>query len=102
MNETMKIITTNEAAGTATVEIDGKRRDLKASFQGDHVMVYGIAIRYPTGSKIWFGSFTYWPASGHINGIMTPMQHRARFAHVNVVGFYGDAAQAIRSQRPSR
>jgi hypothetical protein len=52
----MKIVTTNEAAGTATVEIDGKRRDLKAAFQGDHITVYGIAIRYPTGSKIWFGS----------------------------------------------
>jgi len=32
MNESMRIITTNQAAGTATVEIGGKRRDLKASF----------------------------------------------------------------------
>ena len=98
----MKIVTTNEAAGTATVDIDGKRRDLKASFQGDHITVYGIAIRYPTGSKVWFGSFVYWPATGHINNIHTPMEHRARFAHVNVVGFYEDAKESIRSQRGSR
>lgn len=79
----MRIISTNQEAATALVEIAGKRRELKAVFECEHVTVYGIAVRYPTGSKVWFGSFIYWPATGQINNIHTPMEHRARFASVS-------------------
>jgi hypothetical protein len=100
----MKVIKTNEEAKTVTVEINGVQRDLQAEFYGRYIDVHGIAVRYPTGSKIWFGSFIYWPETGHTNIVPTPMQSRAGrlSTYVHVVGFYSDFPEKRRSERPSR
>lgn len=101
----MKLISHDKEASTAVVEIHGKQKTLKTSPVYDrsedgsdaHIYVYGIALKYTSGSKIWNGAFTYWFKSGNINGVN--MEHRARHASVSVVGFYEDAPQSIRSAR---
>lgn len=103
----MKIIKLNEEGGIATVELDGKTADLRAvwtrpgDFDGkyDRVTIYGFAVRYPTGAKVWSGHVTYWLKSGNIQGPETPLDHRARRASCSVVGFYADTNPAHRSTR---
>lgn len=84
----------------ATVEIFGVQKQLKAyiPLHGENAVVYGVAVKYRTGEKVWKGNFTYWFASGNINGVHAPMQHNSRIASVSIVGFYDDFAEKVQSQ----
>lgn len=101
----MKVLSFDREAKTAKVELFGKTRTLQASSWGEvgtkdeHITVYGIAVRYPTGTKVWHGTFTYWPVSGNINGVRNSIDHHARFANLSVVGFYEDVREQYRSRR---
>jgi hypothetical protein len=100
----MTVLSFDRATATALVAIGDKQETLPARFYDDHMVVTGIGVRYPTGTKVWEGSFTYWFAKGSINGIRTPMVSRTgRLAcHVYVTGFYSAVAESHQSKRVSR
>jgi hypothetical protein len=94
----MKVMALDPEKSTATVELFGSIRMLPASFYEDRVRIYGIAVRYPQGTKIWEGSVTV-ERRGGFGTVDTPMDHRRRWARVLIVGFYSDVPQRDRSRR---
>lgn len=104
--KSMKVIKVNPktdpgTADTATVEVNGVTRDVAAFISGDYVTIYGLSVRYRTGSKVWPGSAMYWPATGHINNVRGPQDHRSTFRPVSVVGFWEDAKEQYKSEHSS-
>jgi len=106
----MKVLRINEKAETgtdttATVEINGVVRDLPTyeDGQGDyrHLTIFGLAIRYQTGTKIWPGTAIYWFKNGAINNVRGPQDHRQRFHSLQIVGFWEDAQEPVRSRHSS-
>ena len=97
----MKVIALNEETKLATVELFGKTRELSFyRYQNeDRITIYGFAIRYSQGQKIWHASVCYWPATGKFSQVNPPMDHRNRWAHVTLVGFYEDVPEQYRSKR---
>jgi hypothetical protein len=92
MNITVHAVTLIEALSISTVEITvGKdRRRVNCHVNGDTINIYGIAVRYRTGTKVWHGTAIYWRNSGRVNNVRSHIDHRARFASVSVVGFWAD------------
>lgn len=85
---------------TIEVEISGDRRRLPAWAFSDHVYIAGLAVKYPTGKKVWPGRAIYWPASGRVNNLHARnMDHRVGSNYVVLVGYFADYAnKAVRSQ----
>jgi hypothetical protein len=99
----MKVIEINRETSKATVELFGKTRELKfitmKNGSGQELlMLFGIAVRYSHGNKIWSASVDYFPESGKFAQPYTPMDHRSRWAHVSIVGFYEDVPEQYRSK----
>lgn len=93
-------------AMTVTLEINGQVRDLPAhewNLEGRErrIDIYGIAVRYRTGTKVWPGRCVYWPATGNINNVHGPQDHRQRFHQLSVVGFWADVQEQYRSEHSS-
>ena len=91
--------------GLIAVELFGKVRDLRFyrhvsadANAEERLDIYGFAVRYSQGEKIWSGCISYWPASGKFSRPDVPMHHRNRWAHVSVVGFYEDVPERYRSR----
>ena len=104
--QTINDKTTPGTAATAMVEINGKVLELPAVAAGAgayaHFVIHGLAVRYPTGKKVWPGSATYWPANGHINGVCGPQDHRnGRNSTLQIVGFWSDVQERYRSEHNS-
>jgi hypothetical protein len=125
--EVMKVLSLNNETKKATVELFGRTRELdfvsdacwfcqhpgephpygdtnrcKGCLPGqpdERVTIYGFAIRYSQGNKLWWASMVYWPARGTHSQFNTPMTHRTRWAHVNVVGFWADVPEQYKSKR---
>ncbi len=77
---------------TARVTIDGTTRVLPAKINAERITVTGIAVKFPTGTRVWNSEITLWIKSGRINQPkITNMDFRGhqRMA-TEVVGFYGD------------
>lgn len=111
MAKPIEVISYNLEAKTAVVRVHQTQRELpitnvRYAWDGakqltdvlEALTIDGLALKYRTGAKVWKGEFTFWVASGNINNIHTPLQHRGRFASVGVVGFYDDAREPVRSQ----
>jgi hypothetical protein len=107
----MKVLKINEkttpgTATTATVEVGGKVQELAVAEGGEaayrHFTIYGLAVRYRTGSKVWPGTAIYWPATGHINNVLGTQDHRSgRGASLQIVGFWSDVQDQYRSEHSS-
>ena len=96
----MKVFPDSFNSDSIEIEIRGDRRRVRAFQNGDHILVYGLAVKYQTGKKIWPGMAIYWPASGNINNLQASnMDHRARSNFVLLVGYWADYADTkARSQ----
>lgn len=82
---------------TVEVSIGNDRRTVKCSgIYNGWVEVYGLAVRFQTGAKVWPGSVTYWVESGKANA---PRPNIDKRGHVSLVGFYEDyKGKAVQSQ----
>jgi hypothetical protein len=78
--------------GTAIVEHRGERRTLRAfQIHKDMVTVDPIAVKYPTGEKVWRGEMTYIISRDEfVQPRCIGMDRRARFNSVTVLGFYDE------------
>ncbi len=88
-------------ASVAKVEINGVEKELPCSRSRDHWTIYGVAVRYRTGTKVWPGSLIYWPENGRINNVRGPQDHRQSFHSLQVVGFWADVQDRYRSEHNS-
>ena len=70
------------------VTIGKDRREVGASslFNG-RIAVYGLAVRFSSGSKVWPGSALYWVESGNVNNLTPNIDKRG---HFSLVGYSAD------------
>lgn len=64
----------------------------------DHARLdlYGIAVRFQTGTKVWPGSACYWFKTGNVNNVRPNIDKRGS---VSVVGYAEDfAGKPVRSR----
>jgi len=65
---------------------EGKRR----------MSIFGLAVRFSSGTKVWPGSATYWIDADKVNNLMPNIDKRGHFL---LVGFADDFdGKAVRSQ----
>lgn len=81
---------------TVEVSIGTDRRALRCSADSKCVTVYGLAVRFSQGSKVWPGSATYWRETGVVNNLRPNIDKSGYFL---LAGFAEDfAGKAVRSQ----
>ncbi len=79
------------------VTIGNDRREVPcgAVFNG-HVTIFGLAVRFSSGSKVWPGTATYWIERGHVNNLRPNIQ---KHGHFQLAGFITDFQdKPVRSQ----
>lgn len=98
--ETLKTIS-GDLWSRATVEITikGDRREVVCYESGGanhrHLVIYGLAVRFSSGEKVWPGSATYWFESGNVNNLRPNIDKRGYFT---LVGFISDyEGKSVRS-----
>lgn len=86
---------------TVEVTIKGERRAVRcltdiSDEARKHLTIFGIAVRFSHGAKVWPGSAVYWFKSGNVNNVRPDIDKSGVFY---VVGFADDfAGKASRSQ----
>ncbi len=61
-----------------------------------HMSIFGLAVRFSSGTKVWPGSATYWIDADKVNNLTPNIDKRGYFL---LVGFAEDfAGKAVRSQ----
>lgn len=81
---------------TVEVTINGSRRAVRctAPFNG-HINVFGLAVRFSHGDKVWPGSAVYWIESGRTTNLTPNIDKRGSFF---LAGFEEDFdGKAVRS-----
>lgn len=74
---------------TVEVTIHGDRRRVACSPDATAITVFGIALRFRTGTKVWPGSAVFWRGGGHVNNIR-PNIDKFNGQWCSVVGFFED------------
>jgi len=79
------------------VTVRGERRTVRASgVFNDRITVFGLAVKFSSGSKVWPGSALYWLKNGVVNTIRPNIDKNGHFI---LVGYAEDfAGKAVRSQ----
>jgi len=60
--------------------------------QIDNIDLYGLAVRFRTGSKVWPGSATYWTKSGNVNNLR-PNIDKSTGKYCLLLGYMADFEQ---------
>lgn len=86
---------------TIEITIRGDRRRVPCHAGPDHISIYGLAVRFQTGTKVWPGSAIYWREKGHVNNLR-PNIDRFSGQFCQLVGYFEDhVASKHRSQHNS-
>lgn len=81
---------------TIEVSIGNDRRAVPCSTDSRSVTIWGLAVRFSQGSKVWPGSATYWRETGVVNNLRPNIDKMGYFL---LAGFAEDfAGKAVRSQ----
>ena len=82
---------------TVEVTIGNDRRAIRCTPCGhERLDLYGLAVRFSTGTKVWPGTATYWYKGGHVNNLRPNIDKRGYFL---LVGYAADFdGKAVRSQ----
>lgn len=77
--------------GTASVTFFNETRELRYTLWGEGsnrcAKVYGVAVKYPTGTKVWNGQLTLWLESGNIT-VDGGLDYRGGHRRAAMVGFF--------------
>ncbi len=85
--------------GKATVKIGSEVRQLKAYDDGTNITFHGLAVKYLTGKKIWWGQATVSKENSQVIHIRGGLDIHRRNGITEVVGFYEDYPVLHRSTR---
>lgn len=81
---------------TVEVTVGKDRRAIACYESADRIDLYGLAVRFSQGSKVWPASAVYWRASGNVNNLRPNIDKRG---HFTLVGFAEDFdGKPVRSQ----
>ena len=83
---------------TVEVTIGKDRRTIRCHPEQNRSLInlYGLALKFSSGSKVWEGQAIYWCEKGYVSGLTPRIDRRGHFF---LVGFYEDfATKAIASQ----
>lgn len=86
---TYKGVTRTYLAQTIEITIRGDRRRVNCVAGPANISIYGLAVRFQTGTKIWPGSAIYWRETGHVNNLR-PNIDRFSGQFCQLVGFLAD------------
>jgi len=90
---TRKDGTQSYEAHTVEVSIGNKRRRVNCSQHDGRTTIYGLAVRFRTGTKVWPGSAVYWAKTGNINNLR-PNIDKFNGQFCSLVGFFEDHADS--------
>ncbi len=76
---------------TIEITIRGDRRRVNCHAGETGISIYGLAVRFRTGAKVWPGSAIYWRESGRVNNIR-PNIDKFNGQFCSLVGFFEDHA----------
>ncbi len=90
-------IAETESQGTIEITIDNSRRRVSyVEFREEFLWIYSLAVRFPTGSKVWPGTCTYSISHGTCSNLRPNIDKRGP---VSLVGFSSDyIGKEIRSR----
>lgn len=74
-----------------TIGKDRRRINAYRSCAGtdrEHIDLFGLAVKFNTGAKVWPGHAVYWLKSGNVNNLRPNIDRK--FARVALVGFFDD------------
>jgi hypothetical protein len=74
---------------TVEVSIGNDRRRVRCWPSEKCITVYGLAVRFRTGNKVWPGNATYWAESGSVSNLM-PNIDKFTGQFCQLVGFFED------------
>ena len=81
---------------TIEVSIGTDRRAVRCSADAKSITIFGLAVRFSQGSKVWPGSAIYWRETGVVNNLRPNIDKRGYFL---LAGFAEDFdGKAVRSQ----
>lgn len=76
-------------AETIEITIRGDRRRVRCHAGETNISIYGLAVRFRTGTKVWPGSATYWHKTGNVNNLR-PNIDKFSGQFCQLVGFFDD------------
>lgn len=95
---TYKGVTRQLDRQTVEITIRGDRRRVNCHADKTSISIFGLAVRFQTGTKIWPGSAIYWREKGHVNNLR-PNIDKFNGQFCRLVGFFEDhVASKHRSQ----
>lgn len=78
---------------TIEITIRGDRRRVPCHAAETNISIFGLAVRFRTGTKVWPGSAIYWREKGHVNNIR-PNIDKFNGQFCSLVGFFADHADS--------
>lgn len=73
------------------ITIKGDRRAVPCSVFDGCITILGLAVRFPTGTKVWPAKAIYWLESGNVNNLR-PNIDKFHNQNCSLVGFFADFA----------
>lgn len=75
------------------ITLRGDRRRVNCRQSNDNTTIYGLAVKFRTGTKVWPGSAVHWTKSGNINNLR-PNIDKFNGQFCSLVGFFADHEQS--------
>lgn len=83
---------------TIEITIGKDRRRVNCHANSESVDLFGLAVRFRTGAKVWPASAVYWRKSGNVNNLR-PNIDKFNGQFCQLLGFFEDYEQSkVRSQ----
>lgn len=86
---TLNGVTRSYESKTVEITIRGDRRRVGCSENGASIHIFGLAVKFRTGSKVWPGTAIYWHKTGNINNLR-PNIDKFNGQFCSLVGFFED------------
>jgi hypothetical protein len=77
------------ARQTVEITLRNDRRRVGCHVDASGMTVYGLAVRFRTGTKVWPGSAVYWAKTGNINNLR-PNIDTFNGQFCQLVGYFAD------------
>lgn len=86
---TYKGVTHTYDQQTIEITIRGDRRRVSCHAGENHISIFGLAVRFRSGTKVWPGSAIYWHKTGGVNNLR-PNIDKFSSQFCQLVGFFED------------
>ena len=78
---------------TVEITLRGNRRRVNCHTYDGKTTIFGLAVKFRTGTKVWPGSATHWDKTGNINNLR-PNIDKFNGQFCSLVGFFEDHANS--------